>query len=152
MPRYTMKDKGFSSTRGYVFLDQADKEQYRADGKNWTISREFTLKDMQGNDLLHLKQKLLSMYPTYTVTRDGVQCATIKKINGRYSIDQPGQPPIKIERSFADTSFTFKREGTPFASVTRKPVSLLENCTIEVETGEDAEMVMAGMVVVYGTR
>lgn len=152
MQRYVIRDKGFSSTDGFVILDQTDRELYRADGKNWTLSREFMLKSAEGAELLHMKQKLFSMVPTYTITRAGSPCATIKKAGARYSIDVPGQHPIQIERSKAGMEYTFKRDDRPIANVARKLVSLTENATIDIETSEDAELILASMVAIYDMK
>ena len=151
MQRYVMKDKGFSSTNGFVFTDEADRQLYRADGINWTISREYAFKNADGEELVHLKQKLFSLVPTWTISRYHGPSATLRKSGGKYTIDTPEQPRVKVDQSFAGREFSFTREDRTIARVTRKAVSLTENCVVEVETSEDAEMILASMVAIFDT-
>lgn len=152
MLRYAMKDKGFSVTDGFVFTDETDRQLYRADGKNWTLSREYVLKDVDGTELIHLKQKLFSLSPTYTVSRNNQHYATIKRSCKRFVIDIQDQLPIVVEQSIAGIHFSFKREDRLIASVTRKLISLMENSVVEIETGEDTEMILASMVAICDMR
>jgi len=152
MPTYTMKDKGLSTTNGFVFLDCTENELYRADGKNMTLSREYTFKDAQGAELLHLKQKLISMSPTYFISGNDGQSTTLRKAGGKYTIDQPSQERIIVERSLGGKKFTFKRDGKPIANVDRKLVSMAENCTVEIADPKDSEMVLASMVAIYDMK
>lgn len=152
MLRYVMKDKGLSTTHGFVFLDETDRQLYRADGRNWTLSREYVLANAEGIEQLRLKQKLFSLSPTYTVSRSGSPCATIRKSGAKFRIDLPDQPPIVVERSLGGAAFAFKRGDHTIANVNRKLVSLWENCTVEVETSEDAELILATMVAIFDAK
>lgn len=152
MLRYVMKDKGFSTTEGFVFMDETDRQLYRADGKNWALSKEYAFKDADGTELIHLKQKLFSLTPTYIISRNNEHYATIKKSGGRFRIDMPSQSPITVDQSFGGMQFAFRRDDRFIANVTRKPISLMENCVVEVETTEDAEMILASMVAIYDMK
>lgn len=152
MLRYVMKDKGLSSTEGYVFLDESDQQRYRADGRNWTVSKEYSFKGADGAELFHLKQKLISLSPTYTMQRNGGHFATIRKSGSKYSIYLSDQTRITAQQQKGGTAFMFSRENQPIANVTRKLVSLAENCVVEVEAEEDAEMILAGMVAIFDMK
>lgn len=152
MQSFVMKDKGFSTTEGFVFLDQFDKKLYQADAKNWTISREYTLNDSQGTEVLQLKQKLFSLSPIYTINSNGNHYATFRQTGSKFAIDFVDQPQITIQKAFGGKEYHFERENKPIASVNRKLISLLENCVIEVKSPEDAEIVMAGMVAIFAVN
>lgn len=153
MQRYIMRDKGFSTSQGFVFLDEADRQLYRAEAKNWTISREYEFKDIEGKLLLHLKQKLFSLSgPVYTLSRDGSPCATIRKSGGKYTVSHTDGSELQIAKSRAGLEYTFTRDDRTIATLSRKLVSLSENCTIEVETSEDAELILASALAVFDSK
>jgi uncharacterized protein YxjI len=152
MQSYVLRDKGLCATSGYLISDETDRPLYRADGKNWTLSREYTLKDTEGAELLHLKQKLFSLSKTYMIDRNGEHCATIRQSGRNFRIDMPGQSGFKVEKSWSGLEYKFMREGREFAVANPKPVSLTANCTVKIQTGEDTALVLASMVAIYDMK
>jgi uncharacterized protein YxjI len=69
--QYRMKQKLFAWGDDFVIQDGTGQDAFFVDGKAFTLGNQLSFQDMQGNELAYIKQKLLSLGPTYEIYRDG---------------------------------------------------------------------------------
>ena len=110
-----MQTKGSSAVgNGDVFF---------VDGKALSIGNKLSFQDMEGNELVFIRQKLLAWGPTYELYRDGIVAAIVKKelftfFACRFDVD--GLESLTLEHlqlgRWTEIPIVELREATPAAS------------------------------------
>lgn len=151
--RYVMKEKLIALGEDFTIQDENGRDVYLVDGKAFSIGDKLVFKDMAGNELARIEQKLLAWGPTYEIFRDGRQAATVKKslftlFRCKFSVDVPGPDDLEAQGDFLDHEYTFTRGSESVASVSKRWLSWRDTYGIEVAPGEDDVLLLACAVVV----
>jgi Uncharacterized conserved protein len=90
-----MKQKFLSWGDDFTIQDDQERDVFFVDGKAFSIGAKLSFQDMSGNELLFIRQKVLSWGPTYEIYRGGVQVAVVKKelftlFHCTFTVDVPG--------------------------------------------------------------
>src|ERR671913_290485 len=90
--RYVLKQKLLSWGDDYYIRDDQGREVYLVDGKAISLRNQLSFKDLAGNELAFIRQKLLKLSPTYEIHRDGKVAAVVQKklfalFHHRFSVD-----------------------------------------------------------------
>lgn len=78
MPTYTIRRRPFGLGRSYSIKNEHGEHAFRLVGK-LRFARTFTIKDGHGIPLLAVREKLLSLKPTFMISRDGTQVAVVQR-------------------------------------------------------------------------
>jgi uncharacterized protein YxjI len=148
-----MKEKWISLGTDFVVRDEAGQPVYQVDGKVLTLGDKLSIRNMQGNEVAFIAQKLLSWGPTYEIRRGEQVAAVVKKalftlFRARFSVDVPGPDDLEARGDFWDREYTFFRGETPVARASKKFFSLTNTYGIEVNPGEDDVLILAAAVVI----
>lgn len=151
--RYIMREKWFSIGHDFYIQDENGRNVLFVDGKVFTIGEQLALKDMAGNELAYIKQRLLSFGPAYEIYRNGEHAATIKKhlftlFRAKFTVDVPGPNDLEAQGDFLDHEYTFTRNGRIVAQVSKRWFSIRETYGINVADGEDDILIVASAVVI----
>jgi uncharacterized protein YxjI len=151
--RYLMKQKLLSFGDDFYIKDENKRDVYFVDGRAFSMGDKLAFKDLEGNELAFIRQKLLSWGPTYEITRDGAVAAVVKKhvfalFHHRFSVDVPGPDDLEAEGDFMDHEYTFRRGDRVVATVSKKWFSWTDTYGIEIADGEDQVLILASAVVV----
>ena len=152
--RYMRKQKHFSWSDTFTIRDEYDTDRYVVRRKMFSWATRISFKDMQGNDVADIKQRLWSLRPFYFIWRAGQVAAEVKEpfswfLRRRYIIDVPGPHDLQVRGNILDHEYTFERDGTAIAFVSRRLFSLRDIYGIAIEDGEDDILILA-MVVLIG--
>jgi uncharacterized protein YxjI len=151
--RYVMRQKFLSWADDFIIKDEQGQDAYRVDGKVFSLGDQLTLRDMEGNELAFIRQKLLAWGPTYEIYRDGELQAIVKKalftlFRCRFSVDVPGPDDLEASGSFTDHEYTIERGGRPVAVVSKRWFSWTDTYGVEIAEGEDDVLILASAVVI----
>src|SRR6185369_8868285 len=151
--RYLMKQKLFCWGDDFIIKNEAGEEAFFVDGKAFSIGNKLSFQDMQKNELAFIRQKLLSLGPTYEITRNGVLAAVVKKhlftlLRCRFTVDVPGPDDLEAQGNFLDMEYTFNRAGQPVAEVSKRWFSWTDSYGVDVHKGEDDVLILASTVVI----
>lgn len=151
--RYLMKEKLIAMGQDFVIQDESGRDAWFVDGKAFSFGDKLVFKDMSGNELARIEQKLLAWGPTYEIYRGGQQVATVKKslftlFRSRFSVDVPGPDDLEAQGDFLDHEYTFTRGGQTVAQVSKRWLSLRDTYAIDVAQGEDDVLLLACAVVI----
>ena len=151
--RYIMKQKLLSFGDDFYIKDEHERDVYFVDGRAFSIGDKLAFKDLEGNELAFIRQKLLSWGPTYEIVRDGAVAAVVKKhvfalFHHRFSVDVPGPDDLEAEGDFLDHEYTFRRGDRVVATVSKKWFSWTDTYGIDIADGEDQVLILASAVVV----
>jgi uncharacterized protein YxjI len=151
--RYVLKQKLLSWGDDYYIRDDQGREVYLVDGKAISLRNQLSFKDLAGNELAFIRQKLLKLSPTYEIHRDGKVAAVVQKklfalFHHRFSVDVPGPDDLEAKGDFLDHEYVFKRGDREVATVSKRWLSLRDTYGIEIADGEDDVLILASAVVV----
>ncbi len=151
--RYILKQKLLSFGDDYYIRDEGGNDVYFVDGKAFSIGNKLSFQDLHGHELAFIRQRVLSLRPTYEITRDGQLVATVQKhlmalIHHRFTVDVPGPDDLEAEGNFLDHEYVFRRGDATVATVSKKWFSITDTYGIDIVDGEDAVVILASAVVV----
>lgn len=151
--RYVMKEKLIALGEDFTIQDENGRDVYFVDGKAFSLGDKLVFKDMAGNELARIEQKLLAWGPTYEIFRDGRQVATVKKslftlFRCKFTVDVPGPDDLEAQGDFLDHEYAFIRGSESVAQVSKRWLSWRDTYGIEVAPGEDDVLLLACAVVV----
>jgi uncharacterized protein YxjI len=153
MPRYQMREHFFSFGDDFTVKDDAGRDVFYIDGKALSLGDKLIFKDMQGNELARIRERLLSIGKTYDVTLATGETATVKKhlftlFRAAFTVDVPGPGDLEATGSFLDHDYTFERGGRTVASVSKKWFSLRDTYGVDIAPGENDVLILASAVVI----
>ena len=151
--RFVLRQKLLSFGDDYYIRDESGNDVYFVDGKAFSIGNKLSFQDLEGHELAFIRQRVLSLRPTYEITRNGQLVATVQKrlmalIHHRFTVDVPGRDDLEAEGDFLDHEYVFRRGDTTVATVSKKWFSITDTYGIDIVDGEDAVLILASAVVV----
>jgi uncharacterized protein YxjI len=151
--RYLMKQKLFCFGDDFAIKNEAGDDVFFVDGRALSIGNKLSFQDMNGRELVFIRQKLLSWGPTYEITRDGQLAAVVKKhlftfFRCSFTVDVPGPDDIEAQGSFLDMEYTFERAGRTVAEVSKRWFSFSDTYGVDITDGQDDILILASTVVI----
>lgn len=151
--RYVMKQKLFSWGDDFTIKNETGQDVFFVDGKAFSFGDKLSFQDMQKNELVFIRQKLLAWGPTYEITRKGALAAVVKKhlftlFRCRFTVDVPGPDDLEAEGNFIDMEYTFTRGGREVAEVSKRWFSWNDTYGVDIREGEDDVLILASTVVI----
>jgi len=151
--RYVMRQKILSLADNFTIKDEQERDIYVVKGKLFSFGDKLSFQDTAGNELVYIDQRLLNWGPTYELWRGAELLAVVKRqlfsfIHHRFTVDVPGPNDLEAEGDFLDHEYTFTRDGSVVATVSKRWFSWTDTYGIEVAEGEDPVLVLASAVVV----
>jgi uncharacterized protein YxjI len=151
--RYIMREKLFALGTDFTIQDDQGRDWFIVDGKVLSFGHKLIFRDMGGTEVATIHQKLLTLRPTYEITRGGAQIAEVSKkllivLQERFTVDIPGPADLEVTGSVLEHDYVFTRQGQIVARVSKAWVALLDTYGVEVEEGEDDVLILASAVVI----
>ena len=151
--RYVMKQKLFAWGDDFTIKTEDGRDAYFVDGKAFSLGNKLSFQDMQGNELVFIRQKLLSWGPTYELHRGDELAAVVKKhlftlFRCRFTVDVPGPDDLEAAGSFLDREYDFRRASRVVATVSKQWFSWAATYGVDIAEGEDAVLILASTVVI----
>ena len=69
--RYLLKQKLFAFGEDFHILNENDEKVFFVDGRAFSLGNKLSFQDLSGNELVFIRQKLLSFGPSYELHRGG---------------------------------------------------------------------------------
>jgi uncharacterized protein YxjI len=151
--RYVLKQKLFAFGDDFRIRDESDRDVFIVDGKAFSLGDKLSFQDLQGNELVFIRSKLLSWGPTYELHRGEQLVAVVKKkhftfFHCKFSIDVPGPDDLEAKGDFLDREYSFTRQGREVACVSKRWVSWTDTYGVDVAENEDDILILASSVVI----
>ena len=151
--RYRMKQKLFSFGDDFHIVDDDGQHVATVDGKVFSLGKKLVFLDADGHELARISEHLISLKPTYDISRDGKVIATVSKdfftlFRCSFTVDVPGPDDLEAQGSFTEHEYVFSRDGDEVARVSKAWFSLRDTYGVEVKDGEDALIILAATVVI----
>jgi uncharacterized protein YxjI len=151
--RYVMKQKLFCWGDDFTIKDEAGTDRFFVDGKAFSLGKQLSFQDMEGQELAFIRQKLLAWGPTYEIYRDNGLFAVVKKelftfFHCRFTVDVPGPDDLEAKGDFTDHEYEFWRQSGLRATVSKQWFAWSDTYGVEIAEGEDDILILASTVVI----
>lgn len=151
--RYVMKQKLLAWGDDFVIKDAAGRDCFFVDGKVFSLGDKATFHDSQGNELLRIEQKLLSLQKTYRIFRGDQEAARVKKqlfkfFRDAFDIEDAAAGDLDAVGDFFDREYRFTRDGRTIATVSKQFFSWTDTYGVDIVDGEDDVLILACTVVI----
>jgi uncharacterized protein YxjI len=155
--RYLIKQKFFSLGGAFYIKNEREQDVFSVEGAPFSFGHQLTFRDMAGNELAFIRQKLLSWGPTYEIYRDGQLFAVVRKelfsfFKHVFTVDVPGPDDLIAEGDFWALEFAFSRGERTVATVSRQWFSWTDTYGVDVVDDEDDVLILAGAIVIDMVR
>lgn len=149
--RYIIKERMFRLGEDSDILDESGRPVLHVDGKVMTLHDRLILEDPSGREVASVHRRLIALRPTYEITVNGQQAATVKKhfftpFRDKFTIDVPGPDDLEMTGSLLDHDFTIKRGSRIVATVSKAWFSFRDTYGVEIADGEDHVLVLASVL------
>jgi len=151
--RYIMKQKVFSLGSKFAIQSENGEDAFFVNGEPFALGHKLSFEDLQGNELLFIRQKLLSWGPTYELFRGEEHVATIKKemftlFQCTFDIHVDDRGDLEARGDLSDHEYTVTRDGAPAAQISKQWFSWSDTYGVEVADSSDAVLILASAVVI----
>ncbi len=149
--RYVIREKFFHLGEDSDITDETGRPVFHVDGKIFTLHHTLVMRDLAGNEVATIRQHLVSLRPTFEVTRGGQELAEIRKklftfFGERLTIDIPGPDDLEVQGNFLEHEFTVSRQGQVVATVSKRWISLTATYGVDIVPGQDDVLILASVL------
>lgn len=151
--KYLLKQKLFAFGDDFHIRDENDQKVFFVDGRAFSMGDKLSFQDLNGHELVYIRQKLLSFGPTYELYRNDALAAVVKKkhftlFRCKFSIDVPGPDDLEAQGNFLDREYAFERSGREVARVSKRWFSFADSYGVDITEGQDDVLILASTVVI----
>jgi uncharacterized protein YxjI len=146
--RYKMRQKMVAIGDDFNIENEAGERAFYVDGKALRVRETLVFKDLQGNELYTIKEKLLHIKDTMDIYRGDEVAATVKKalitpIRERWSIKIRNGPDLEVKGNILDHEYAIEEGRTQVAQVSKKWFRVRDTYGVEVAPGQDDALMLA---------
>lgn len=151
--KYMMKQKFFSFGDKFTIKDERENDAYLIEGAVFTIGDKLKFRNVLGEELFFIQQKVLSFITTYTIFKNDQVYAVVKKepftlFRSRFTVEVYNGDFIQVQGNFIDHEYQFFKGENTIASVSKQFFSWTDTYGIDVTPGEDDELILACAVII----
>jgi len=148
--KYLVKQKVFSFRDSFTIKNEFGEECFRVIGKIFSFGNKLHLTDLQGNELYYIEQKIFRFLPEYTIYRDGVPVAQVKK---NFTFFRPSFDITSVYGNYNISGnlwaydFSIFKNGSPVAIISKQWFSFSDTYGVSIDDREDAAFILALVIV-----
>jgi len=148
--KYLVKQKVFSFRDSFTIKNEFGEECFSVIGKIFSFGNKLHLTDLQGNELYYIEQKIFRFLPEYTIYRDGVPVAQVKK---NFTFFRPSFDITSVYGNYNISGnlwaydFSIFKNGSPVAVISKQWFSFSDTYGVSIDDREDAAFILALVIV-----
>jgi uncharacterized protein YxjI len=152
--RYHIKERAWSLTEAFVVRDDGGNPVFEIRGKFFHIGDDLVMFDRSsGQELVHIKQRILSLMPHYEIYRNGQLWASMheqfKFFGERFKIEGAEGMVFHVEGDIWNWNFSVSDNyGNLLAQIGRQLSIFRDSYAVDVAQGVDAPFVIALAIVI----
>jgi uncharacterized protein YxjI len=152
--RFHIRERAWSLTEAFVIRDDRGDAVFEVRGKFFHIGDDLVLFDRHSHrELVHIKQRLLSLLPSYDIYRDGQHWANVHEqfrlFGERFKVKGEGGQVFHIDGDIWRWHFTVSDDnGNLLAQISRQFSIFRDSYAVDVAQGVDAPFVLGLAIVI----
>jgi uncharacterized protein YxjI len=151
--RYRMRQKLVSFGDDYWIENALGQRVFFVDGKAFRLREHLGFKDMQGNELAAIQEKVMHIKDTYSIYRNGNVLATVKKalitpLRQRFDVHVAGAENMEAQGNILDHEYEIHEGRNRVAEVSKKWFHVADTYGVDIVPGADDVLILAITVVI----
>ena len=151
--RYRMRQKLVSSGDDYWIENVLGQRVFFVDGKAFRLREHLGFKDIQGNELLAIQEKVMHIKNTYSLYRKGNVFATVKKalitpLHQRFDVHVAGAENMEVEGNIVDYEYEIHEGHKLMARVSKKWFNVADTFGVDIVQGANDILILAITVII----
>ena len=150
--RYIIQEKLLAFGDDSIIRNEKGQPVFDVDGKALSLFNTLIVRDMEGNKVVTIKQKLPSISPAYEINREGQEPSEVRKklispFVDRFTVDIPGPDDLHIKGSMPEHEYTISSKDQVVATVSKGWFKELETYGVDIAPGQDDILILACVLV-----
>jgi uncharacterized protein YxjI len=151
--RYRMRQKLVAFGDDYWIENAQGQRVYFVDGKAFRLREHLAFKDMRGNELASIQERVMPVKDTYSIYRNGGVLATVKKalitpLRQRFDIHVAGGENMEAQGNILDHEYEIQAGRRRVAEVSKKWFRAADTYGVEITPGNNDVLILACTVVI----
>lgn len=135
--RYLVRERIFGIGDDYWIDDEHGRHAFLVDGKALRVRQTFELKDVQGEVVAVIRKKMISLWETMRVERDGRTLATVRKkrftpLRDRFRARLTDGGTLSVHGNVLDKEYDIESGGRRLARISRKWFRVRDTYAVDV--------------------
>jgi uncharacterized protein YxjI len=132
----------------YVIELDPGGRAFVVDGKLFLVRESLTIKNVDGEEVLHVQGTVLDAKNVLSVSRRGVKIATVRKQTPEpdhveYVVELPEAESVEVLGDPAKRKYKLSYRGAVVATITRTRLPFSTGFRVQIAPGQDDEVVLA---------
>jgi uncharacterized protein YxjI len=150
---YALNQTIFSFGGDAWIEDEQGQRVYEVDGKAFAIGRTLDLLDAGGTLLCTIHAPVITLRPTFEISRGGATIATIRKallalLAPHFSIELADGGALEARGDFLQHEFAIERDGIEVIAASRAWISLHDTFGVRVDDAFDQPLALALVIAI----
>ena len=156
--RFHIRERAWSLTEAFVVRDDAGQPVFEVRGKFFHIGDDLVMFDIRtGQELVHIKQRVLSLLPHYEIYRNGQLWASMHEqfrlFGERFKIAGANGMTFHVDGDIWNWNFSVSDDnGNLLTQIGRQFSLFRDSYAVDVAQGVDAPFVIALAIVIDMVR
>ncbi|MFI5843293.1 LURP-one-related/scramblase family protein [Catenuloplanes sp. NPDC051500] len=148
---FVIREKFFSIGDDFDVLDGDGNKVLHVDGKVLSVRDKVVIEDLTGQEVASVHRHLVALRPTYEIRIGGEKAAEVKKklftpFREKFTIDVPGPDDLEMKGDLLDHEYVIERGGTQVAEVSKRWLTIRDTYAVEVTAGEEPLLVIGAVL------
>jgi uncharacterized protein YxjI len=151
--QYVLKQDLVSLGNNFTIKDIEGRSAFRVRGALATLGDKLSFEDMEGNELLHIEQKVFSWVGMYEIRREGRLVAEVGRKLGlslrrRFTVEMSGAEDLEMTGDILAFEYVVTRGGRKVATFTRQWLRLSDTYWIRIADDEPDTLLILTLAVI----
>lgn len=151
--RYRMRQNLVSFGDDYWIEHAQGQRVYFVDGKAFRVREHLAFKDMRGNELAAIQERVMRVKDKYSIYRNGQVLATVKKAliapsRQRFDVHVAGGENLEAQGNILDHEYEIHEGRRRVAEVSKKWFRVAGTYGVDIAPGVDEVLILACTVVI----
>jgi uncharacterized protein YxjI len=147
--RYRMVQRLATIRDDYYVQNERAVRAFRVDGKALRSRRSLIFRDMRGNELCKIQERMLHAKDSMAIEGPrGERMALVNQalftpLPERFSVKIAGGAFVDVRGNILDHEYTLEQDGRPIASVSKRWFRVRDSYGVEIEPGQNEALILA---------
>ena len=151
--RYLMRQKLLALGDDYYIENAMGQRVYFVDGKVFRLREHLAFKDMHGNELAAIQERVLPIKDTYSIYRQGQVLATVKKaliapFRQRFDIHVAGGDTLEAQGNIFEHEYEIHDGRSRVAEISKKWFHVADTYGVDIAPDVDDILILACTAVI----
>jgi uncharacterized protein YxjI len=146
--RYQMREQMLAIGDDYWIETDSGQPAFKVDGKALGMRKTLVLETPEGDEVLTIQKKILSIRDTMEIERGGETVATVKKalitpLHDSFSIELERGGDMEASGNIVDHEYEIQRGGDKVAKISKRWLRMRDAYGVEIAEAQDDALVLA---------